>query len=171
MKLMNSLRSLGFALVLLSSTAAHAALIQFNLTGDYTASWQLDTSIPPYDPLTGIWVTYIDVPGSFPGASTGVVDMTFYTPVLQGGFEIYDYNADVALVETIGPQLYTGPEESPTFLLGTFALTEIDGPGNYLLTISEVAEAAVPEPATGVLVMGGLALMGASMRRKAVRKS
>lgn len=166
MKLLKSLRIAAVAVMLFSAGVAQAALIQFNLTGDYTASWQLDTSVPPYDPTPGLWVTYIDVPGTFPGASSPVVDITFYTPALDGGFEIYDFNADALLVATTGPQLYTGPETNPTFTLGTFDLTDFDGPGLYTLTISAVTDAAVPEPATGALLLGGLALLATARKRR-----
>lgn len=166
MRLLKSLRTAAVAVLLFSSGVAHAALIQFNLTGDYTASWQLDTSQPPEDPFIGLWATYGNVTGSFPGATQPGLYVTFYSPALDGGFEIFDNNLGDALVATAGPQLYTGLETDPVFLLGTFALTDYDGPGIYLLTISEVvAEAVVPEPATGAMLLGGLALMVASRRR------
>lgn len=166
MHLLNSLRHLALAALLLVSGAAHATLYQFSLTGAYTASWQVDTAQPPEDPAPGLWATYGGVTGFFPGASQPGLYVTFYSPLLEGGFEIYDDNAGVALVETTGPQLYTGPESSPLFTPGTFALTELDGPGTYLLTIAEVVPAAVPEPATGALLGGGLLLLHASRRRR-----
>lgn len=169
MKLMKSVRNAAGAFLLLSAGAANAALIQFNLTGSYTASWQLDSAQVPDDPFIGLWATYIDVTGAFPGASQAAVDITFYSPVLDGGFEIVDYNAGIALVATAGPQLYTGLETNPVFTLGTFALTDYDGPGLYLLTISEVADAAVPEPATGAMLLGGLAVMVAARRRRRIQ--
>lgn len=166
MMLMRSLRHAAVAAMLFSTGIAHAALIQFNLTGDYTASWQLDTSQPPEDPFIGLWATYGNVTGSFPGATQPGLYVTFYSPALAGGFEIYDNNLDEALVATAGPQLYTGLETNPVFTLGTFALTDYNGPGTYILTISEVAEAAVPEPATGAMLLGGLALVAVSMKRR-----
>ena len=171
MNLMKSLKTAVVAVFLFSASVANAALIQFNLTGDYTASWQLESTTPD-DVFDGVWATYIDVTGSFPGASQAAVDVTFYTPVLQGGFEIYDYNADIALVATAGPMLYTESANGPLFTFGTFALTAYDGPGNYTLSISAAAPVDVPEPATSALLLGGLGLMFASGRRfKALRRS
>ena len=166
MMLMRSLRNAAVAAMLFSAGVAHAALIQFNLTGNYTASWQLDTSQPPEDPFIGLWVTYGGVTGTFPGATQPGLYVTFYSPALDGGFEIYDNNLDEALVATAGSQLYTGLETNPVFTLGAFALTDYNGPGTYILTISEVAEAAVPEPATGAMLLGGLALMAAARKRR-----
>lgn len=165
MKVFNIVRSAAIAIALMSTSLAQAALVHFSLTGDYTASWQIDTSTPPEDPLIGVWVTYGNVMGSFPGATQTGLYVTFYSPVLDGGFEIYDNNLDGALVATAGPQLYTGPETNPVFKLGTFALTDYDGPGNYLLTISEVDTNAVPEPASAALVLAGLGLIAGFKRR------
>lgn len=158
-------RSAAIAIALLSTGLANAAIIQFNLTGDYAASWQIDTSTPPADPFIGVWVTYGNVMGSFPGATQAGLYVTFYSPVLDGGFEIYDDNLDEALLATAGPQLYTGLETNPVFLLGTFALTDYDGPGNYLLTISEANTSAVPEPASAALLIAGLGLIAGFKRR------
>ena len=166
MKLMHRLRNAALAAILLSSGAAHAALYQFNLTGDYTASWQLDSALPD-DVAPGVWVTYANVMGTFPGATQPGLYVTYYSPALAGGFEIFDNNLETALVATAGPQLYTGPEDNPLFTIGTFALTDYDGPGTYLLTIAQLDDAAVPEPATGALLLGGLGLVAVTRRRKA----
>lgn len=161
-----TLKHAAFVIMLLATGVANAALLQFNLTGSYTASWQLDTSVKPIDVAQGLYATYGNVSGSFPGATQPGLYVTFYTPVLAGGFEVYDDNLDTALVATSGQQLYSGPESDPLFNLGTIALTGYDTPGTYLLTISEVATGAVPEPASAALLLGGLVLLSAFKRRQ-----
>lgn len=159
MSFLKALRTAALAFMLMATSMANAAILQFTLTGSYAASWQLDTLTPPEDPFIGLWATYANVTGSFPGATQPAVFVTFYSPALAGGFEIYDNNLTEALVATAGPQLYTGLETDPQFKLGTFALTDYDGPGTYLLTISEVGVGAVPEPASAALLLAGLCLL------------
>ena len=54
---------------------------------------------------------------------------------------------------------------TPTITPGTYALTEYLGSGTYTLTI---AAPAVPEPASWAMMIGGFAIAGAAMRRKAM---
>jgi hypothetical protein len=167
MNLMKSLRNLALVVTLFSASVAQASVLQFTLTGDYSASWQMNSTVTPDAYGTGEGFLVWDVDG-FPDAILGVADLTFWNAEIGGGLEIYDFYNDVVLLSTDGPQLYSGSEASPTFLLGTFALTEFLGSGNYSLTIAEVGAppAAVPEPATGFLLIGGLALMGALRKRR-----
>ncbi|MET0320563.1 MAG: PEP-CTERM sorting domain-containing protein [Duganella sp.] len=148
---------------LLCSSVAHAALYQFDLTGAYAASWQLDSSVRPNEVRDGISFTIWDTPG-FPDTLFGVADVIFYHDDVGGGLAILDFYNGVALAVADGPQLYTGPERDPVFTLGTFALTEYRGNGNYRLRISEVG--AVPEPETYAMLVAGLGLMGVALRRR-----
>lgn len=168
MKLFKSLRNAALAVMLLSAGAANATLLNFTLTGGYTASWQLDSAPVPDDAAAGQAFVLWDVPG-FPGASLGVADIYFFNANFGGGLEIYDFWSDTDLVVTDGPQLYSGSELSPVFNLGTFALTQYMGTQTYTLTIA-LADAGgtdVPEPATGALLLAGLGVILVLRKRQA----
>lgn len=166
MKLTKFLKLAAATVLLFSASFANAALYQFTLTGDYTASWQLNSPALPDVVGDGEGFILWDVEGSFPGATEGVADLTFYSDAIGGGLEIYDFYADTFLLSTDGIQLYTGTEDFPSFILGTFALTEFGGDGVYSLTISEVGAVAVPEPGSVFLLLGGIGAMAALRRRQ-----
>jgi hypothetical protein len=85
-------------------------------------------------------------------------DLSFYDPSIGGGFDL-DPGLSLA-----GPQLYSGPSSSPTFLTGNFNLTNYPGQdGSYSLSISSVG-GAVPEPATWAMMLLGFGFVGGAMR-------
>lgn len=165
MNIRSLIATAGAAGLLFGGVAAAAApTYQFTLTGGYSATWQLEATPVPDDFFTGNSFTVWNVAGAFPGASTAVTDLTFFNAAHRGGMSIYDFNAGVSLLSTDGPQIYTGTESTPTFSLGSFALTEYQGAGQYILTVSEVG--AVPEPASVALLLGGLAAVAVVRRLK-----
>lgn len=151
------------------ATSAQAASYLFTITGDYSASFELDSNPTPDDFGVGGGFTIWDVPG-FPDALLGIADVTFYNSGIGGGLGIEDFFGGVTLLLTDGSQLYSGSEETPTLLTGTFALTEFQGPGTYTLVVRDLS-AAVPEPGTWALMIGGFGLVGAGMRRKKTKVS
>lgn len=167
MKFIQTLKSLALAVTLLTASAANAGLYQFTLTGDYEASWQLDSNPTPDLYGDGEGFVVWDVTGSFPGSLLDIADITFYNASVGGGFDIYDWWNDTYLVVTDGLQLYINSEDSPEFLTGSFNLTEYQGVGNYVLTIVDLeVPSDVPEPATGALLLGGLGLLAAARKRR-----
>lgn len=170
MKLMKTLKSVALVAMLFAASAANAGLYQFNLTGDYTASWQMDSAAKPDVYSSGEGIIFEDVDGNFPGSLFDLADLTFYNGDLGGGMQIKDWYADTLLLLSDGPQLYTGTEKAPTFKLGTFALTEFEGLGSYTLTVTDLdavpGPVNVPEPATTAMLLGGLGLLYASRKRR-----
>jgi hypothetical protein len=166
MNLMKSLRTAALAVMVFSAGVANATLLNFSLTGDYTASWQLDSTAKPDGSSTGQGFVFNDVEGTFPGSLFNMADLTFYNDNQGGGLQIYDWWNDEVLLVSDGIQLYTGKESSPVFKLGTFKLTEFDGSGLYTLTVSNAEAVAVPEPATGAILLGGLGLMYLIRKRR-----
>jgi hypothetical protein len=160
----NLLTRLTLWLVLaLPAGAAQAVLLDFKLTGDYTASWQLESSPSPDFAEVGSYFYMFDVPGVFPGAVSALADIGFGNLSLGGGLAIEDfYGGGTILLAADGPEVYTGLEDAPTFILGTFTLREAAGnpAASFTLTIS-----AVPEPQALALLLGGLVLVAAAARR------
>jgi PEP-CTERM motif len=98
----------------------------------------------------------------------------------DGGFTMIYSPAENTNTNTIqsffsGPQLFTGPLNQPTFLLGTFNLVELSNnvgpgiPGGFgpgVLTITDPSAPAVPEPASLLLVgSGALCFIGGVRKR------
>lgn len=172
MNWMKTLCKLAIAATLLSAGAANATLYKFDLTGQYSGSWELDTARAPDQFKIDSFVGYHDV-AEVPATTSQTADIYFYSTAAGGGggVVIIPFWGAAAAVDTFGPQLYSGTEDNPIFTLGSFSLTNTFGAGAYDLTISLVGAppAAVPEPATGALLLGGLGLLVASRRRKIVR--
>jgi len=179
LNLMKSLKTAAVAALLFSAGAANAALYQFNLTGSYNASWQLNSTGTPDDGASGVGFVIYDVDGNFPGSLIDLADLYFYNAAEGGGLEIYDFYGDQDLILTDGPQLYTGDEEgSITFALGSFRLTDFGGgTGTYTLTVTNLdagpgpgpGPGQVPEPATGALLLGGLGAMYGLRKRRQIK--
>jgi hypothetical protein len=129
------------------TTPGRAVPLSFVLTGDDSASWVLDSNPVPDSSIPGQAFSLSGGPAAF---------LIFWSdvPPSLGGFTASD-NSGVVLDFT-GPALYTGPEDAPIFLTGTFNLF-----GN-LGSISEghvdfLTISATPLPAAWVLFVTALA--------------
>ena len=148
----------------LSAAAAHADPYNFVVSGDYSASWQMDSSPTPDDWGDGFRFVLWDYAGNFPGSTNGMVDISFYSEGAGGGMVLNDLASFTMLLNTASEQLYTGTEAAPTFTPGSFAMTGWGDGTEYTLTIS--AATPVPEPASYALMFGGLGVLGLLARRR-----
>lgn len=155
------------AAALALSGPAGAATYLFNLTGSYTANFQISSSPLPSQTFPGTFVV-ANVAGSYQNAA-GARDVFFYDAATGGAFGLKNTNNSRFTLVTDGPQLFTGPITAPTFKVGTFALTQFNGAGQYTLTVTnlDAPAPAVPEPATWAMMIGGFGLVGAASRRRA----
>jgi hypothetical protein len=147
-----------FCLLAIAATATAAKADSFKLTGDgdtYTfsiASNPIVTAIP-----FGFQVN--DVTVTDDGVAQPDFTLTFYDTNSSGGFAIQSTNLIFD-----GDQLFSGTNDSPTFLLGTFKLTNDVSTSKYKLVIKADPNASpVPEPSSvALLATGAFAFAGAA---------
>jgi hypothetical protein len=151
--LRRALLLLAFATSLPLASAANASVYLFNLTGPHTATFSLNGSPTPAATGTGFF-TLQNVPGTSDGAATTFAQLSFFDAAHDGGYSLLG-----------GPQLFTGTLASPTFTLGTFALSD-DGFVSFKYNLSITDAASVPEPATWAMMLLGFAGIGLALRRR-----
>lgn len=161
------------------ATPAEAVILNYTLTGDYTATWQLDSQpVPdPADVSLGEGVILRDVIGAFPGGlPPDLVELCFFNEAIGGGLLIRNDTTGLILASIgddvgIGRQVYSGPEDSPTMLTGEFDfIGVVDDTGELLPDLHyHLSVTAVPEPATWMTMILGFGMVGAGLRRSRAR--
>jgi hypothetical protein len=173
---MNTRACLLVLLICLSAfTTAVASPLLFTLTGNPgdTISFTLPSnpaSLPLYTagpPASG---QFLPDPGdgmfsvaNVPIGST-TYNVVFSNNTMGGGLWIYPNYMPFILVNQGGPQLYTGGENNPTFLTGTFQLQDVSVSSNwpatytenFTLNISQSNISSAPEPASLALVCAAM---------------
>lgn len=167
------------ALALGSAGVAKAdgvALDNFTYTvGGQTFQWQLpaaptptgDNVFPPFGFILGN-VSVTDNVG------TTLTDIGFYANnsfIDNGGG--FDFQFGDLYMDAFGPQLYSGFENSPTFIIGTYQMTEVGSIAGSLESDNAgvpaklvISSAPVPEPSTFILlIVGSLGVLLMARRR------
>lgn len=163
-----------------ASPACASTILDYQLTGAVTASWQLDASRTP-DFVGSTWFTYFNVPITVDGVHYASTAISFFTPDQSGGVEADQYFDSLDDVSgtffSASSQwwglLFSGSTADPTLLTGQWDLTEFGDldfnnlppvwPIDYHLSVTL---ADVPEPAAWMLMITGAALTGWTLRRR-----
>jgi hypothetical protein len=167
-KFCTTLVSVGLALV--AAVPASAVPYQFTLSGPFGATWTADSN-PIVDQagfdsfvLQDVSGDYSGIPGN--GPTTNLADIQFYSSSIGGGFFIYNFANDIGLLTTNSAQLFSGTTLNPTFVTGSFALTDFDNEGvSFNLDITDLTSAA-PETPTWAMMILGLGMAGAALRSR-----
>jgi hypothetical protein len=156
-------------LAVAASTTLVAKADSFTLTGEGNTFTFSIAGSPVVDPISfGFIVSNITVTEN--GVSTPDSTLTFYDSAFGGGLAIQP-NPSILVFDS--DQLYSGTNAAPTFLPGTFKLTDdVDG-AKYKLVIaadppSGPGSSPVPEPSSLALIGTG-ALVCAGMLRSRFR--
>jgi hypothetical protein len=172
------------AILFIGVLGAQAQEVQFSLTGPVDA-----TAVVFTDPAAAGEITSSDVGTGFtltPLSLTvgGVAlplgnlgsdySLTFYnvSPITGGGgFSALTNDGLTDAFATFGPQLYTGPENDPSFAsligAGPISLGDFDTgtAGAYSLTVTAVTPVGSPEPSTLLLLAAALVPLGFLAKR------
>jgi len=161
-----------FAVALSFTTrSASADTLSFTLnntdTGD-VFTWQLASSPTPDEPTPGESFDFLKVSGTRNGSSTCFAVLTFSNVNSSNGAGVGDNPGCEAgfFGSLVGDQLYTGSENAPTFLTGTFVLSDFGTADDLWSLDIEPAGTAVPEPSSLLLLTTALIALFAMRQRK-----
>jgi hypothetical protein len=181
--------AVGLALSLGAIGDARARDVQFTVTGgDRTATFELPLSPTPDPPVLQGFSFRISSVSAVVGGSAGTLeDLDFFSNEFEtGGFVVeFVYRGTtmpLPLFSFSGPQFYTGPESSPSFVPGVYADLHNAFGGNIdTVTVSLVPDSApagppdppafsAPEPSTwAMLLLGFVGLSYAGYRKARTR--
>jgi hypothetical protein len=173
----NSLRAafvLSALLFLTAGIASADSFITYQLAGPTTVSFEVpvNPAVTSFD----LGLNFLVVPTNLlvNGVVTTGDTVDFFSTALGGGFAVVNPGGATAVVDTAGPQLYTGPESAPTMLgvvTGGVPLTNFDNPGAPVGTLTTpgtpgpVGSVSTPEPSVTILLSIGLFAVGLAVLR------
>jgi hypothetical protein len=121
--------------------------------GSNTYTWQLP-ALPSVVVNDGVGFYIPNVPFSTNGVAQPPELFDFFNSSDGGGFDTFN-GIEITPLNEFGATLYTGLASAPTFSIGTFHLTNVEG-AMGTLKISTAGGSAVPEPSSLLLVVCGL---------------
>jgi hypothetical protein len=143
-------------LAVLPARADSGDTYQFTMTGPVTASWTMSESPTPYFYEEGTVFLAVAPDLVVDGAPDPGDILCFFNLGDLGGL-----NSINLLPDFFGPQVYSGDESAPTFLVGTYYFTMDNSDQIETLQISQA-----PEPGTMLLLGSGLAALGLKRKRQ-----
>lgn len=143
------------------ATPASALTYVFTVSGSSEGSWELPASPVP-DTVFPDAFRIASVTGTLGGAPFTAF-MEFYLSSSGGGICA---GSGCSLIDLSRPQLFSGTTAAPTFVLGAYAMNDVRGNPVARLTIAEAGSVDVPEPGSRAMLILGLGLVGAGLRRR-----
>ncbi len=168
---------------------AQAAMVQYDITGATNVRFVVNQKPKPdfiedYARAKSFRLRPVAGTTVINGVRTDVdLEIVYYDAMNMGGLTVssgkmvgdgsewYDWETDFRVwmsAETeAGDAFYTGTVQNPTLLTGRWTLSEwpFDG-SSYVMTVTQLADNAVPEPASWAMMIGGFGLVGAAARRR-----
>lgn len=153
-------RAIAFSLALGAAASASASVVVSISGGDPTLTFALPDHPAPASTLDGVQLGYRDVPGVLDGQAIVIPYVTFSPGQEWGGLYVLVQYHPYSFTT---PQLYTGPESSPTFSPLSYAVSNEATGQDDVLSIS-----SVPEPSSWVTLLLGFGLVGFALRSRMI---
>jgi hypothetical protein len=162
-KLRMNIRVLAFgvALGLAAFSNARAQEILFRVSGaggGPSATFKLPQNPSPDFVDPDVYFGFFSVQATIDGSPSNLFGLSFFNSGDGGGL------ADDSYYDLTGPQLYVGPESSPTFVPGVYVMYN-----TLTLNADTLTLTIIPEPSTWAMILAGFSSLGLVGVRRANR--